>query len=60
MILSLLQGYDVEGAEEDWCSCTVLGILETILLEVLGSVGRDNLGRRQVLAAVDLFGLCSF
>jgi hypothetical protein len=43
--LSLLQGYNVKGAEEGWCFCTVLGILETILLEVLGSVGRDNLGR---------------
>jgi hypothetical protein len=45
MILTLLTIilYDVEAAEEGWYSCTVLTILEMILLEVLGSEGGDDL-----------------
>jgi hypothetical protein len=37
----------VEGAEVDWYSCTILRVLGMILLGVLGSVGRDILGRQR-------------
>jgi hypothetical protein len=44
MILVLLTIIRRRRAEGDWYSCTVLTILETILFEVLGSEGEDDLG----------------